>query len=96
MASQDDMFASQQSVQDPPKNKIRYEFVVLCDRTRNVSRPFDLYPCSMFSNNEIKERWIQSLLDPSSRMKYLHLETLSNQRSFSLFGKIKEGTVFFL
>ena len=45
----------------------------------------------MFSDQEIQERWLDSVLDDSSRLKRLNtLERMPDQ-IFSLFGKIDEG-----
>ena len=45
----------------------------------------------MFTNLEIKDKWMSSILDNQSRMKrMLPLENLPG--TFSLFGKIEKGT----
>lgn len=47
----------------------------------------------MFNNREINERWLDSILDHSSRLKSLNtLERLPN-KNLSLFGKIAEGVL---
>lgn len=87
MDSQEDIFATQEA----KKPKMKYVFVVLCDKNEDVMSPFGLYPRSMFSGSEIHDRWLDSILDHSSRLKSLHtLETVP-YKSLSLFGKIEEG-----
>lgn len=56
-----------------------------------VKNPFAAYPISMFSPTEINERWLDSILDHSSRVKTLStLDGMPDQK-LSLFGKIDEG-----
>lgn len=93
MQSQVDIFAtqSQTQTQTSKKNKIKYDFVVLCDQDENVLHPFGLYPRGMFTQSEIQDKWMDSILDHCSRIKSLQtLERLPDCR-FSLFGKIEEG-----
>ena len=87
MNSQEDMFGTQ----DTPKSKLHYDFVVLCDRDPEVMSPFALYPRSMFSTSEILDRWLDSILDHSSRLKPLHTLHGLQDKNLSLFGKIEEG-----
>ena len=87
MDSQEDIFATQ----DSKKSKVNYAYLVLCDKSEDVMNPFACYPRSMFSQKEILDRWLDSILDHSSRLKSLHtLETIQD-KSLSLFGKIEEG-----
>ena len=103
MDSQEDMFATQatqvtqstqvtRATQDVKKGQLNYAFLVLCDKNEEVMNPFGLFPRSMFSSKEILDRWLNSILDHSSRLKSLH--TLDN--NLSLFGKIEEGKYFFI
>ena len=84
------MFATQ----DTPKKKIKYGYLVLCDKNEGALNPFALFPCSMFSHKEIYEKWLTSILDNSSRLKTLHtLDGLVPEKNFCLFGKIDEGLI---
>ena len=85
MDSQEDIFATQ----EPKKTKVRYEFLVLCDKGPEVKNPFALFPRSVFSEKEISDRWLDSILDHSSRLKSLN--TLERLGNLSLFGKIDDG-----
>ena len=87
MDSQIDIFATQ----DTKKPKVNYAFIVLCDKNEDVLNPFALYPRSMFSENEILERWLDAILDHSSRLKSLHTLERLPHKTLSLFGKIEEG-----
>ena len=87
MSSQEDMFATQEQ---EPKKLVKYDFVVLCDQDDNVQHPFASFPRTMFSSAEILDKWMESILDHSSRLK--PLTTLQRMSKFSLFGKIEEGT----
>ena len=91
MDSQEDIFATQVS----PKSQINYAFLVLCDTNEDVKYPFAWYPRSMFNSSEILDRWLQSILDNSSRLKSLHTLERMPEKSLSLFGKIEEG-IFYL
>lgn len=86
MSSQEDLFATQES----KKNKVKYDFVVLCDR--DDQNPFSLYPTIMFSETEINVKWLESILDDSSRLKSLQTLQRMPGKNLSLFGKIVEGT----
>lgn len=89
MQSQEDIFATQE-----PSNKGKYGFVVLCDKDESVMNPFAVYPRTMFSSVEINERWLDSILDHSSRLRTLPtLERFPNM-SLCLFGKIDDGGSF--
>ena len=89
MNSQVDIFADL----DSNKKKIIYDFVVLCDKDEEAKHPFGLYPRSMFSDSEIPEKWLESKLDESSRLKTIPtLEGIGNN-NFALFGKFEEGLV---
>lgn len=91
MNSQEDMFATQ----EPKKKKIRYEFVILCDKDGDAPQPFSLYPTMMFTEDEIQIKWLESILDESSRLKSLNtIESISG-KNLSLFGKIEEGIFCF-
>lgn len=98
MQSQEDIFATQTQCQPETqpvkKTKIKYDFVVLCDLDENVKNPFALYPRGMFSGTEIQDKWLDSILDHSSRLK--SLQTLERLPGFSLFGKIEEGSFYIL
>ena len=86
MSSQEDLFATQE-----PKRKVKYDFLVLLDKDEFAQQPFSLHPTSMFSGDEIKPRWLESILDDSSRLTSIKcLEKIPN-RNLSLFGKIDEG-----
>lgn len=107
MSSQEDLFATQDPVlatqdpvlgtQDPVlgtqdrKKKIKYDFLVLCDKDDNSPTPFSLYPTSMFSKQEINIKWLESILDESSRLKTLTTLEGLHEKNLSLFGKIEEG-----
>ena len=80
-----DIFDTQQ----PEKVKVKYDHIVLFDKS-STSSPFGVFPTSMFSGTEIKERWIISVLDSYSRLKDLHL----SDNVFSLFAKLETGTIF--
>lgn len=86
MSSQDDLFATQES-----KKKNKYDFVVLCDKDENEPNPFSLYPTDMFTENEIKARWLESRLDDSSRLKSLSNLQGIPEKNLSLFGKVDAG-----
>ena len=88
MSSQEDMFATQE-----PKKKTKYDFLVLCDKDENTTNPFSLYPTNMFSQKEINEKWLESILDDSSRLKSLHSLQGIPEKKLSLFGKIDEGII---
>lgn len=81
MNSQEDLFAP-----DKPK----YTFLVLCDKDQNNMSPFAAYPRSIFSNKEIQDRWMDSILDNISRLKTLNSLQIPDKH-FSLFGKIDSG-----
>ena len=83
------MFASQEPSQ-APRAKVKYAFLVLCDQNEEVQYPFGLYPRSMFSTSEIPDRWLESILDDSSRLKTLRALKITGE-SLCLFGKIDDG-----
>ena len=88
MDSQEDIFATQQ-----PKKKVKYDHVVLCDKDENAEEPFSMYPTSMFSETEILGRWLDSILDSSSRLKtLLNLQKVHN-KNLCLFGKVPAGII---
>ena len=74
-----------------PKKKINYDYLVLCDKDENVSHPFALFPRAMFSSNEIPDRWVDSKLDDSSRLKSLNTLQGLQDKQLALFGKIEGG-----
>ena len=86
MNSQEDLFATQE-----PKKKIKYDYVVLCDKDEHEPNPFSLYPTSMFKEGEIHVRWLESRLDESSRLRSLHTLKGIPEKNLSLFGKVEEG-----
>lgn len=89
MNSQQDLFEDIDV--DQKKTKVKYDFLVLCDKDDSLQQPFALFPRNMFSPKEIQDRWIDSILDDSSRLKTLHtLEGIANSQ-FCLFGKFEEG-----
>lgn len=88
--SQEDIFGTQA----PVKQKVKYGFVVLCDKDDQVSNPFAVYPRTMFSGKEILDRWLDSILDHSSRLKSLHTLERLPDKNLSLFGKIEDGISF--
>ena len=91
MDSQEDIFATQK----PEKPKVKYDFLVLCDKDELAHQPFSMYPTSMFKGTEIKLRWLESILDESSRLTTIKsLEKIPN-KNLSLFGKIDEGNFDF-
>ena len=75
---------------DKKCTKKKYPFITLFDRSPNEQKPFGWYPRSMFSEKEIKDRWLSTILDHSSRTKELFFEQIPD-RSFSLFGKMDDG-----
>ena len=89
MDSQEDIFATQ----EPKKKKTKYNFVVLCDKDEHAQEPFSVCPTNMFSENEIQGRWLDSVLDASSRIKTLTTLEMMQDRNFSLFGKFEEGII---
>lgn len=90
MSSQEDMFATQ----EPKKSKLKYDFLVLCDKDGQVNNPFALYPRTMFANQEINDRWLHSILDHSSRLKSLNTLEGLPEKNLSLFGKIESGNLW--
>lgn len=84
--SQEDIFATQE-----PKKKVKYEYIVLCDKDESSKTPFSLFPITMFTKHEIQEKWLDSILDDSSRLKRLTTLERMPDKIFSLFGKIDEG-----
>lgn len=87
MQSQNDMFATQDI-----RKKVKYGFIVLCEHDFHIGSPFTSYPRSMFSNTEIPDKWLESILDQYSRLKILNsLERQIPGKNLSLFGKIEEG-----
>ena len=102
MSSQEDLFATQEpkkaicSQEDPfatqqPKKKVKYNYVVLCDKDEMQLNPFSLFPTNMFSEKEISVRWLESILDDSSRLKSLQGLKGIGDKNLSLFGKVDEG-----
>ena len=77
----------------PTKCKVNYGFVVLFDLQKGNEFPFSWYPRSMFSKTEIPDRWLDSVLDMTSRMTKISFERMPNN-SLSLFGKIEAGLIF--
>lgn len=77
-----------------PKSRKKkcYAFLTLFDHSDNELRPFGWFPHSMFTKKEIKDSWLDSVLDDASRMKPLTLERIKDQK-FSLFGKMEEGGI---
>ena len=65
--------------------------MVLFDKTPEVEKPFGLYPRAMFSSREIHDRWIDSMMDHSSRLKTLRSIVSLPRQQLCLFGKIEEG-----
>lgn len=93
MSSQEDIFATQEP--PPTPKKVEYEFVVLCDKDEGAPEPFSLYPRSMFLPNEIHGKWLDSILDDSSRLKSLHTLQRFPETNLSLFAKIENGTYYY-
>lgn len=90
MNSQEDLFDDV----PPKRNKIKYDFLVLCDKDEFVKHPFASYPRAMFSASEVQDKWLEAILDDSSRLKSLQtLEGMPNKQ-FALFCKIEEGALF--
>ena len=83
--SQEDLFA------EPKKVKVKYEFVVLCDKDDAEKHPFASYPRNMFSTKEIMDKWLYAILDDSSRLRTIHTLQGIGDKQFSLFGKFEEG-----
>ena len=54
-------------------------------------RPFQIHPRSLFSNNEIRDKWLKAILDQDSRKKKLPPLANFPNRTFSFFGKMDEG-----
>lgn len=91
MNSQEDLFEEY----EPKRNKVIYDYLVLCDKDEAVKQPFSSFPRSMFNSREIQDKWIDARLDDSSRLKSLQsLEGMPNKQ-FALFGKIEAGTKYF-
>lgn len=93
MQSQDDIFATQTqtATQTQSQTAKKYDYLVLCNQDENVRHPFALYPRSMLLTREIPDKWVEAILDNSSRLKSLTtLEGLPGY-NFSLFGKIEAG-----
>ena len=90
MSSQEDLFATQ----EPKKTKVKYEYIVLCDK--DDPNPFSLYPTSMFSGQEINVKWLESILDDSSRLKNIQTLEMMSEKHLSLFGKIDEGEILII
>ena len=86
--SQEDLFGP-----DPKKPKVKYNFLVLCDKDEGERFPFASYPRSMFSTREIMDKWIDSILDDSSRLKSLSSLEGMQDKQFALFGKFEEGSL---
>ena len=61
----------------------------------NTPKPFGMYPRSMFSTLEIKEKWLDSILDDVSRRTPLVLNMMP-EKSYALFAKVREGNFFLL
>lgn len=91
MNSQEDLFATQEPFETQKSKKIIYDFLILCNKDEGVTHPFALYPRSMFTSGEIIDRWLDSILDHSSRLKTLHTLEGVYESSLALFGKIDEG-----
>lgn len=89
MNSQEDLF---EGVDTQKPTKVKYDSVVLCDKDEAVKNPFQAYPRSMFSSTEIQDRWLECLLDDSSRLKSLPTFEGMPNKQFSLFLKIEKGT----
>ena len=89
MQSQEDMFDDT----DLTKKKVTYDVLVLCDKDENVKHPFGLYPRAMFSAIEISDRWLDSILDDSSRLKSLNTLQGLQDKQIALFGKVEEGII---
>ena len=45
----------------------------------------------MFTSNEIQDRWLDSILDDSSRLKSLQSLDGLQDKEIALFGKVEEG-----
>ena len=98
MASQIDMFASQQNNENkingtprvsstcPPKLNF-WKWVILFEKDENAKFPFLIYPVAKFGG-EIKDSWLKSILSNTSRDKTITLSALENKK-VSLFGKIE-------
>lgn len=82
MSSQVDIFGND----DLPK----YDAIVLFEKSSKLEKPFGLYPTSMFAETEIQGKWLNCVLDDSSRMKTLPLESIPDHQ-FCLFGKFDSG-----
>ena len=85
MNSQEDLFA------DIPSKKVKYDYLVLCDKDEGVKHPFASFPRCMFSPREILDRWLDSILDDSSRVRSLTTLDKIPDKQFALFGKFEEG-----
>lgn len=85
------------SQEDPFDSPIRskamstsYSHLVLFDKNPKTTGPFGLFPRSIFSKQEIRDHWVESILDDASRMKDLvTLERIPGK--FCLFAKIDSG-----
>lgn len=83
--SQEDLFGDQR------KPKVQYDYVVLCDKDEAEKYPFASYPRTMFQKGEILDKWIDAILDDSSRLKSMNTLQGIGDKQLCLFGKFEEG-----
>lgn len=75
----------------PQTRAPEYMKVILFQWDINKKRPFDIFPLSMFTTNEIKDKWMESILDQNSRIRTLPMLRSLPGKTFSLFAKIERG-----
>lgn len=105
MASQVDMFASQDNVVEEnlvtntprvastcPAKLNFWKWVVIFDWDDSVKCPFSIYSTTKLGG-EIKDSWLKSVLSTTSRKKPLNLSALEN-KTVSLFGKVDSSKCF--
>lgn len=95
MASQQDLFLS--SPETSPKlnsslpAKITYVYLwcILFDWDEDEEFPFKLYQLAIFSNSELKPKWVSGELDNNSRKKPLSFSAVPG-KTVSLFAKVEK------
>lgn len=66
-----------------------YLWVILFDWNENIELPFNLYQVALFSESELKLKWIDGDLDVNSRQKKLTFSNIPD-KTFSLFAKVEK------
>ena len=70
-----------------------YLWVILFDWNENVEEPFDIYQVGLFSESELKSKWIKGDLDQNSRLKQLSFSAIP-WKKLSLFAKIEKCKLY--